>query len=479
MLSFFNILSFFSLLFVTPTVAHTNQICTSTGGDSGSCGSAKFFLTTYHGCPSSGQTPGNLYIQTPVGEVHTFSFSSYCPMSGFSGPGPNGVPPGNHQCSQELSNKCGNSNSDVTCYYRPDGVNMIGAKGDETCLAGNTQSYQCAYYATINNAVTGNYIVWTTGTDVNLAPCTGGLNPTGKIPCDFTANNKVTIPLAIEGCGKKCPGSPPIPTGIDPNSQSPWISTVDMNSCNAAYDGIQCSVSCPPGFSQSGSLYCDDGKWVNSFACVDQNYLNYCHSASDCSGNGVTTDTNRHDGCDCTCNPGYIGSDCSVTVPNPTTKSPTSQPTKKPTYNPTKSPTYQPTKQPTDNPTKSPTVQPTKKPTDNPTKLPTTQPTDNPTLFPTGSPTDSPTDSPTKNPTNSPTLCPTEQPTSSPTKRVIASSSDSKKENKGLIAVYVLMPILFLCLLFCLICRRKKEKEKYELEKEEDKNNSNINDTVV
>ena len=440
MLSFFNILSFFSLLFVTPTVAHTNQICTSTGGDSGSCGSAKFFLTTYHGCPSSGKTPGNLYIQTPVGEVHTFSFSSYCPMSGFNGPGPNGVPPGNHQCSQELSNKCSNSNSDVTCYYRPDGVNMIGAKGDETCLAGNTQSYQCAYYATINNAVTGNYIVWTTGTDVNLAPCTGGQNPTGKIPCDFTANNKVTIPLAIEGCGKKCTGSPPIPTGIDSYSQSPWISTVDMNSCNAAYDGIQCSVSCPPGFSQSGSLYCDDGKWVNSFACVDQNYLNYCHSASDCSGNGVTTDTNRNDGCDCTCNPGYIGSDCSVTVPNPTTKSPTSQPTKKPT--------------------------------DNPTKSPTSQPTDNPTPFPTVSPTDSPTDNPTKNPTNSPTLCPTEQPTSSPTKQVIASSSDSKKENKGLIAVYVLMPILFLCLLFCLICRRKKEKEKYELEKDEDKNNN-------
>ena len=55
------------------------------------------------------------------------------------------------------------------------------------------------------------------------------------------------------------------PTGIDPNSQSPWISTVDMNSCNSAYDGIQCSVSCPPGFSQVVP-YCDDGKWVNSFA---------------------------------------------------------------------------------------------------------------------------------------------------------------------------------------------------------------------
>ena len=319
MLKFFNILSFFSLLFFSPPVeGHTNQICTSTGGDSGTCGSAKFFLTTYHRCPSSGQTPGTLYIQTPVGDVHTFSFSSYCPMSGFRGPGPDGLFPGSHQCSQELSNKCGNTNSDVTCYYRPDGVNMIAAKGDETCLAGNTQSYQCAYYATIDNAVTGNYIVWTTGTDVNLAPCTSGQNPTGKIPCDFTANNKVIIPLAIEGCGKKCNGSPPIPSGIDSNSQTPWTGVVDTNSCSSAYDGIQCSVSCPSGFSQSGSLYCDDGNWINSFICVDQNYINYCHSGSDCSGNGVTTDQNRQDGCDCTCNQGYIGSDCSIVEPTPT-----------------------------------------------------------------------------------------------------------------------------------------------------------------
>ena len=65
---------------------------------------------------------------------------------------------------------------------------------------------------------------------------------------------------------------------------------------SSAYDGIQCSLSCPQGFSQSGSIYCDDGNWVNSLVCVDQNYLNYCHSGSDCSGNGVTTDQNRQDG---------------------------------------------------------------------------------------------------------------------------------------------------------------------------------------
>ena len=186
----FNFLSLFTLSLFNPVESHTNQVCTSTGGTGSTCGSAKFLLTTYHGCPSSGQTPGQLHIQTPTGDVQSFGFSSYCPMSGFRGPGPNGSPL-SHQCSQELSNKCGNTGADVSCYYRPDNVNMVSAKGDETCLAGNSQSYQCAYYATIQNAVTGNYIVWTTGTDANLDPCTGGLNPTGKIPCDIGPNNKI------------------------------------------------------------------------------------------------------------------------------------------------------------------------------------------------------------------------------------------------------------------------------------------------
>ena len=193
----FSLLSYsvFFLLFGM-SQAHTNQICTSTGGTGSVCGSAKFILTTYHSCPSSGQTPGQLYIQTPTGDLHTFSFSSYCPMSGFRGPGPGGAPLPN-QCSQELKDKCGNNNAYVTCYYKPDGVNMIPAQGQETCSAGNTETYQCAYYATINNAVTGNYLVWTTGTDANLAPCMGYQNPGGKIPCDFTVNNKATIPLTI------------------------------------------------------------------------------------------------------------------------------------------------------------------------------------------------------------------------------------------------------------------------------------------
>ena len=104
------------------TDAHTNQICTSTGGDNSQCGTAKFILTTYHTCPTSGQVPGKLHIQTPIGNIHTFGFTSYCKMSGFKGPGPNGIIP-NHQCSQELSNKCSNTNSDITCYYKPDGIN--------------------------------------------------------------------------------------------------------------------------------------------------------------------------------------------------------------------------------------------------------------------------------------------------------------------------------------------------------------------
>ena len=465
----FKLLNYFSLLSIllfNSCEAHTNQICTSTGGSGGQCGSAKFFLTTYHNCPN-GQVPGSLHIQTPLGNTLTFSFSSYCPMSGFTGPGPNGNSlPG--QCSQELSNKCGNSGADVTCYYRPDGVNMVNAVGDETCKAGNTMQYSCAYYAQITNAVTGNYIVWTTGTDINLDPCTPSLNPTGKIPCDFTVNNKVTIPLTIEGCGSQC-GSPPTSfSGTDQNSGSSWTATVNQNSCSAAYDGIQCSVSCPSGFSQSGSLYCDNGNWINSFACVDQNYINYCHSASDCSGNGVTTDQNRQDGCDCTCNQGYLGSDCSVTA---------SSPTSDPTVSQTVAPTPFPTNEPTDYPTNVPTDYPTNVPTDYPTNVPTDYPTNEPTDYPTNVPTDYPTNEPTNQPTSCPTDNPTESPSYSPTKNIVEKSNDDN-DNKDLIFLYIFLPLGLLLLLLFLICRRRKsDKEKININIDIEKNEEENKDT--
>ena len=124
--------SIFFLLFGM-SQAHTNQICTSTGGTGSVCGSAKFILTTYHSCPGSGQVPGQLHIQTPTGDIHTFRFTSYCPMSGFSGPGPGGSPLPN-QCSQELKDKCGNNNAYVTCYYKPNGVNMIPTQGQATVI---------------------------------------------------------------------------------------------------------------------------------------------------------------------------------------------------------------------------------------------------------------------------------------------------------------------------------------------------------
>ena len=70
----FTILSLLLLNLGDLCLGHTNQICTSTGGDGSSCGSAKFFLTTYHTCPSSGQTQGQLHIETPIGNTLTFSF---------------------------------------------------------------------------------------------------------------------------------------------------------------------------------------------------------------------------------------------------------------------------------------------------------------------------------------------------------------------------------------------------------------------
>lgn len=44
-----------------------------------------------------------------------------------------------------------------------------------------------------------------------------------------------------------------------------------------------------------------------------------CESLQDCSGNGQTDDTFRADGCICRCNPGFQGSDCSITTTTSTT----------------------------------------------------------------------------------------------------------------------------------------------------------------
>mgnify|MGYP004131077449 CR=1 FL=1 len=62
----------------------------------------------------------------------------------------------------------------------------VGVGGGHERVRGGTHIGLGIDLTEIQNAVTGNYIVWTTGTDVNLDPCTSGQNPTGKIPCDLS-----------------------------------------------------------------------------------------------------------------------------------------------------------------------------------------------------------------------------------------------------------------------------------------------------
>ena len=94
--------------------------------------------------------------------------------------------------------------------------------------------------------------------------------------------------------------SPPIPSGTDQNSTNinGYAIIRFQIVVTLAYDGIQCSLIMPNFFFSKWIYYIVImDNWINSFVCVDQNYLNYCHSGSDCSGNGITTDTNRQDGC--------------------------------------------------------------------------------------------------------------------------------------------------------------------------------------
>ena len=122
---------------------------------------------------------------------------------------------------------------------------------------------------------------------------------------------------------------------------------------------------------------------------------------------------------------------------DPSSTSPTTDPTSAPTSNPTaapiinpsmtptKSPTIEPSTSPTDkpttSPTNSPTVEPSKAPSSNPSFTPTTRkPSANPTGFPSMTPTVSPTTNepsitPTKSPTDEPSTSPTIEPTINPT----------------------------------------------------------------
>ena len=97
------------------------------------------------------------------------------------------------------------------------------------------------------------------------------------------------------------------------------------------------------------------------------------------------------------------------------TSDPTSQPTKKPSFRPTSGPTSQPTKKPSFRPTSGPTSQPTKKPSFRPISDPTSQPTGRPSFRPTSGPTSQPTGRPSFRPTSGPTSQPTGRPSFRPT----------------------------------------------------------------
>eukprot|EP01041_Mallomonas_annulata_P005516 gene5516-11114_t len=101
----------------------------------------------------------------------------------------------------------------------------------------------------------------------------------------------------------------------------------------------------------------------------------------------------------------------------PTTK-PTRNPTVKPSRSPSSNPSMKPSKSPTSTPTRKPSIEPTFRPTRSPsipTYTPTRKPSLEPTSrSPSLNPTMKPTKSPTYNPTRKPSMEPTFRPTRSP-----------------------------------------------------------------
>ncbi|MBN1220111.1 MAG: PT domain-containing protein [Anaerolineae bacterium] len=98
--------------------------------------------------------------------------------------------------------------------------------------------------------------------------------------------------------------------------------------------------------------------------------------------------------------------DFALSINDPATPEPTTEPTSEPTVEPTPEPTVEPTTEPTVEPTSEPTVEPTSEPTVEPTTEPTVEPTSEPTVEPTTEPTVEPTSEPTAEPTPEPTVEP-------------------------------------------------------------------------
>merc|ERR1711871_1198073 len=333
----------FNLLSMTSNVlGHLTGISTCT--DPAEPGTITFFLATYHSYTGS-VAPGTVHIQAPSGVVSTFSLD----QSKQANPIWNGplIMTGSEWDSNIKSTY--NYSNDVSCSHfgdKPDGsltYPALNATERQSCGFNRVYTY---YTATLNNAVSGTYRVWLTGTDAILA-----YQPVANkvTPCE---DAELVVDLIISDGLRGCLNLP----SVAPNSNIP------PSYCSNVISGYRCPTTCEQGYYATGYNQCYNETWEGNFQC----YETLPCLASDVNSGLSDIDMSRVRGivgsgcdfkilngtkCQLSCTNGFYGTgnvecfngtfiynqpNCSVIVPTP---APTPAPT---TLAPTPAPTPEP-----------------------------------------------------------------------------------------------------------------------------------------
>merc|ERR1711934_300532 len=258
-------------LMVTICSGHLNQVCTSTTPRPGQCGKVTFFFGTWH----SGVTraPGRVYVVAPGGHTHSASFTGIVPWNRHNRRA------GQHratlaQTKAALIRSAPGvvfSNSLVQCWSTK-GTGHLGhahrnskwakplaaddARNGAMCQASNVYGWAMV---TISGATSGNYDMYTTGTDYNFSPIGGA--------CNFGSPHRVSLySLSIAMCNAHpCAGAIPLRSipGINP-------ATTHGPGCRpGSLAGAVCPAGCLPNHKISGNIKCaKNGQWDHrQFKC--------------------------------------------------------------------------------------------------------------------------------------------------------------------------------------------------------------------
>ena len=244
--------------------AHNNGICSCT--DAAKPGEVSFYYATYHG-------PG----ETPAGQVNIMMAGNTVPLvTAFVNPiGGSSANCASATLADRLKADYGYGES-VTCVCygntgaeaSPSGTVLatpIGTNGLTGARCGGSTA-NAWFKATVKNARSGAYRLWTTGTNQVLDPY-----GTGGSVCN-PGSSKVFIPnLEVASAGGPCAGNPPGYGATGPANSLGY----DAATCKDKNSGAGCTLTCASGFFASGKTECigtegqPAGTWEASFACSD------------------------------------------------------------------------------------------------------------------------------------------------------------------------------------------------------------------